>query len=87
MKNNYDLKRNKNSRPSDNLEFAMSVADDLLDIDFGEAADVDIGSLDNDFNLMSGYQEVTEHSDQETQRNTRPVKLEADNVRIFCSRQ
>ena len=62
----------------------MSVADDLLDIDFGEAADVDIGGLGDDFNLMSGYQEIIEHSDEETQTKKR---FEVDDVRIFCFRQ
>jgi hypothetical protein len=62
----------------------MSVADDLLDIDFGEAADVDIGGLGDDFNLMSGYQEIIEHSDDETQTKKR---FEVDDVRIFCFKQ
>lgn len=34
----------------------MSIANDLMDIDFESAADVDIGSIDDNLDFMSGYE-------------------------------
>jgi hypothetical protein len=41
------------------LEFAMSIANDFMNIDFSDAAaDVDIGNFDDELDIMSGYPEV-----------------------------
>ena len=45
--------RPKLCRSDSGLDFALSIANDIMDIDFESAADVDIGSLDDDLDFFS----------------------------------
>ena len=48
-----DLTSHNICRSDSGLDFALSIANDIMDIDFEGAADVDIGSLDDDLDFFS----------------------------------
>lgn len=59
------------------LEFAMSIANDFMNIDFSGAADVDIGSLDDELDIMGDYPTKNENSHKSQSIQT-PEKVERE---------
>ncbi len=59
-------------RSSHSLEYAMSIANDFMNIDFSDAAaDVDIGNFDDELDIMSGYEDVIDSDVKSTKTEAR----------------
>ena len=55
----------------------MSIANDFMNIDFDSAADVDIGSLDDDLDIMGGYDPVAALGlNMDHQKTSKAIKQE-----------
>jgi len=55
------------------LELAMSIANDLMDIDFESAAEIDIGSIDDNLDFMSGYDTESFSSQNTVKQETKSL--------------